>query len=205
MDFRSWPPVLVVDVEGNGATPPDLVEVATVPIINGYADHTRSRNWLIKPAQPITSFATRVHGITNQAVADEATWTELAADVEKTLDGAWIAAHNAAAVEYRVLTAHLPTWSPAGVLDTLRLSRTVYRDAPKHNLDTMIEHTGIETATIPGARHRAGFDATATALLLLNLARHFDTFEELAAVGVPPGLPGGIKTTATEAGAEPLW
>ncbi|MGW5689333.1 hypothetical protein [Nonomuraea sp. NPDC003754] len=33
MDFGIWPPLFIVDVEGSGATPPDLVEVATIPIV----------------------------------------------------------------------------------------------------------------------------------------------------------------------------
>lgn len=42
MNFSSWPPLLVVDVEGNGANPPDLVEVAALP----YARDNRT------PARP---------------------------------------------------------------------------------------------------------------------------------------------------------
>ncbi|MFH8791027.1 hypothetical protein [Streptomyces sp. NPDC017941] len=31
MHFTTWPPLLVVDVEGNGGNPPDLVEFAVLP------------------------------------------------------------------------------------------------------------------------------------------------------------------------------
>ncbi|MGH3780685.1 MAG: hypothetical protein ACRDRO_08680 [Pseudonocardiaceae bacterium] len=38
---------VVVDVEGNGAQPPDLVELAAVPIIGGVIGEPSS--WLVKP------------------------------------------------------------------------------------------------------------------------------------------------------------
>ena len=41
----------VVDVEGNGQQPPDLVELAVVPIVGGIIGHPAS--WLVKPTRPI--------------------------------------------------------------------------------------------------------------------------------------------------------
>lgn len=205
MDFHAWPTLLVVDVEGNGATPPDLVEVATVPINDGRIDAVRARAWLIRPPRPITRFVTGVHGITNAAVAHAAAWTDIANDVGAELDGAWIAAHNAS-VEYRVLKAHLPHWEPTGVIDTLRLSRAIHPDGAKHNLDAAIAHAGIDTTHIPGDRHRAGFDASATARLLLELAKHFDTFDDLVPAGVPAGMPGHPTTlTGPTPETQTLW
>jgi exodeoxyribonuclease X len=201
MDFRTWPPLLVVDVEGNGATPPDLVEVAAVPIVAGTIDGGRARSWLIRPPRPINAFAQRVHGISNDAVADQPGWDQAGPQVQAELHGVWIAAHDAAAVEHRVLKAHLPDWEPAGVLDTLRLARAVWPDAGKHNLDALIVHAGIDTSAIGGDRHRAGFDAAVTAALLLVIAKRYDTFTGLAAVGVPAGLPGA----PSEPEAQTLW
>ncbi|MFJ9782604.1 exonuclease domain-containing protein [Amycolatopsis sp. NPDC101161] len=59
---------VVVDVEGNGHQPPDLVELAAVSIVAGVVGVPRS--WLVKPDQPISQFARRIHGITNEQVAD---------------------------------------------------------------------------------------------------------------------------------------
>lgn len=42
----------------------------------------------------------------------------------------------------------------------------------------------------PGARHRATFDAFATAQLLIAMASRYDTWDQLVAAAVPPGLPG---------------
>src|ERR1700721_2091793 len=57
----------VVDVEGNGHQPPELVEVAVVPIAGGVAGEPVT--WLIKPEHQIRYFATRIHGLTDQDVA----------------------------------------------------------------------------------------------------------------------------------------
>jgi DNA polymerase III epsilon subunit-like protein len=46
---------VVVDVEGNGQQPPDLVELAAVPIVAGVVGEPSS--WLVKPDQPISHFA----------------------------------------------------------------------------------------------------------------------------------------------------
>lgn len=189
MNYKNWPRLLVVDVEGNGATPPDLVEVATVPLRAGTPDTSTAGAWLIRPPTPVTAFATRIHKLTNDDLATCPAWENVSDDVRATLNGAWICAHNAS-IEYRVLSRHLPGWQPAGVIDTLRLARATYPDSPKHNLDALIQYTGLDLSTAPAQRHRASFDAYATALLLLGMADHYDTWEALTEAAVPSGLPG---------------
>jgi len=60
MNFATWPPLLVVDVEGNGTNPPDLVEVAALPIRDGRPDKTTAKAWLTRPNRPVTPFATEI-------------------------------------------------------------------------------------------------------------------------------------------------
>jgi DNA polymerase III epsilon subunit-like protein len=131
----------------------------------------------------------RIHGITDRDVAAAPAWGEVAPDVLRLLDGAWIVAHSAT-VEYNVLARHLPAWQPAGVLDTLRLARATVPDAGRFGLDPLIEHCGLDTDGLLGQRHRAGFDAAATALLLLHLSQFHASWDDMAGVGVPAGLPG---------------
>jgi DNA polymerase-3 subunit epsilon/exodeoxyribonuclease X len=199
MTPASWPRLVVADVEGNGASPPDLVEVAFMPIAAGELCADAARSWLIRPPAPIQTRVARIHGITNTAVQSCPAWGEVIPEVSRSLDGAWIAAHSAS-VEYNALTRHLPDWQPPGVLDTLRLARATYPDAPRYSLDTLLQYTGIDLSGIPGQRHRAGYDAHATALLLLEMARHYRTWDDLAAAAVPPGYPG--EKTEEEAS---LW
>ncbi|TQF01335.1 3'-5' exonuclease [Kitasatospora acidiphila] len=204
MDYGTWPRLLVVDVEGNGAQPPDLVEIAAIPVETGSPVPASARSILLRPPHPITPFATRVHRITNQDVATAPTWEQVGDRVHADLEGAWIAAH-AAHVDYGVLLRHMPTWQPAGVLDTLRLARATYPKAGKYSLDALIELTGIDLAAVPGQRHRAGFDAHATALLLLDLATHYDTWDALVAAAVPPGMPGAPLPATPDSEEQTLW
>ncbi|MET9863100.1 exonuclease domain-containing protein [Streptomyces smyrnaeus] len=189
MNFSSWPSLLVVDVEGNGTNPPDLVEVAALPVRGGRPDTSTAGAWLTKPRRPVTPFAARVHGLTNELLNAQPGWEEIAAQVHTLLGTSWVAAHNAH-VDHRVLTAHLPRWQPAGVLDTLRLAKATYPGLPKYSLDALVAHVEPDLTQAPAQRHRATFDAYATAQLLIAMAAHYDTWDQLVAVAVPPGLPG---------------
>lgn len=189
MNYSTWPALLVVDVEGNGTNPPDLVEVAGLPVVDGTPDTSTAGAWLIRPPRPVTPFAAQVHGLTNETLASCPSWREVASEVRGLLGGVWIAAHNAH-VDYRVLSAHLPGWRPAGVIDTLRLARAVWPGLPSYRLDALIDHFKPDLSHVPDQRHRARFDAYATALMLLAMAEQYPTWDQLVAVAVPPGLPG---------------
>ncbi|OPF76703.1 DNA polymerase III subunit epsilon [Streptomyces antioxidans] len=189
MNFATWPALLVVDVEGNGANPPDLVEVAALPVRDGGADTSTAGAWLIRPPRPVTSRAASIHGLTNGVLARSPRWGQIAEQVHALLGTVWICAHNAH-TDYRVLKAHLPTWEPAGVLDTLRLAKATFRDVPGYSLDALIKHTAPDLTAAPAQRHRATYDAYATAQLLITMASHYDTWDQLVAAAVPPGLPG---------------
>ncbi|GAA1153267.1 hypothetical protein GCM10009654_06040 [Streptomyces hebeiensis] len=189
MNFSSWPRLLVVDVEGNGTNPPDLVEVAALPVREGRPDTSTAGAWLTKPRRPVTPFAAGIHGLTNERLEKEPSWEEIADEVHALLGVSWVCAHNAH-VDYKVLSAHLPQWQPAGVLDTLRLAKATYSDLPKYSLDALIEHAHPDLSAAPAQRHRATFDAYATAQLLIAMAARYDTWDQLVAAAVPPNLPG---------------
>ncbi|MGW4345252.1 3'-5' exonuclease [Streptomyces sp. NPDC004690] len=189
MNFSSWPELFVVDVEGNGANPPDLVEVAALPVRAGRPDTSTAGAWLTRPRRPVTPFAARVHGLTNAVLEGEPGWEDIAGQVRHLLGASWICAHNAH-VDYRVLSAHLPQWRPAGVLDTLRLARATCPGLPKYSLDALIDHIAPDLSAVPAQRHRATFDAFATAQLLLAMASRYESWDQLVAAAVPPGLPG---------------
>ncbi|MFJ2178265.1 exonuclease domain-containing protein [Streptomyces sp. NPDC087851] len=200
MNFSSWPLVLVVDVEGNGTNPPDLIEVAALPVREGRPDTGTAGAWLTRPRRPVTPFAARIHGLTNERLEKAPGWEAIANQVHTFLGVSWICAHNAH-VDYKVLSAHLPQWQPTGVLDTLRLARATYPDLAKYSLDALIEHAAPDLSEAPAQRHRATFDAYATAQLLIAMANRYESWDQLVAAAVPPGLPG-----APEPEQEPtLW
>jgi exodeoxyribonuclease X len=176
---------VVVDVEGNGHQPPELVELAVVPIVGGVVGEPTS--WLVKPEHPIRYFATSVHGLTTADVADCPPITAVADEVLKALDVPALVAHTAH-VDVDVLRRELDKWQPPEVFDTLRLARRLVPGLPNYKLGTLVEHfklaEGLPDELKP---HRATYDALVTARLFVHLAETADSLEDLR--GQPPEKP----------------
>lgn len=186
----------VVDVEGNGQQPPELVELAVVPIVSGVIGEPRS--WLVRPERPIRHFATRIHGLTNQDVADAPPFASIAAEVKQAIEGAAIVAHNAH-VDTDVLTRQLPDWKPAEVFDTLRLAKRFAPDRVSYKLGSLVEAFQLADGLPDGlSPHRATYDALVAARLFIHLitttAAQPRTLEALR--GEPPEG-GGDDAAAT--------
>lgn len=172
----------VVDVEGNGHQPPDLVEVAVVPITGGIVGEPRS--WLVRPPHPIGHFAARVHGLTNKDVAGCPPVAEIAAEVAHALKADALVAHNAH-VDVDVLSRELPGWQPPEVFDTLKLARRFAPDTANHKLGTLVKQFKLAEGLPEGLKpHRATYDALVTARLFARLATGAGSVEELR--GQPP-------------------
>ncbi|WP_053716191.1 3'-5' exonuclease, partial [Saccharothrix sp. NRRL B-16348] len=161
-------PLVVVDVEGNGGRPPQIVEIAVLPV-DGPVTARDLRSWLVRPATPITPFARRIHGIRNDDVQHEPRWHGVSHEIQPVLTGRTLIAHNAG-TEYRVLSAHLPGWQPPLVLDTLTLAKHVWPDLPGYGLDALVAHADLDTTGTDGQRpHRAGYDTWCAWLLFRTL------------------------------------
>lgn len=173
---------VVVDVEGNGHQPPELVELAVVPIVGGIIGEPTS--WLIKPEHPIRYFATSVHGLTTADVADCPKIADITAEVLEALDAPALVAHTAH-VEVDVLRRELDGWKPPEVFDTLKLARRLVPELPNFKLGTLVEHfklaEGLPDELKP---HRATYDALVTARLFVRLAETAASLEDLR--GQPP-------------------
>jgi exodeoxyribonuclease X len=159
---------VVVDVEGNGQQPPDLVELAAVPIVDGVIGEPKS--WLVKPDLPITHFARKIHGITNEQVADAPVFAYIEADVLKALDASALIAHNAH-VDVGVLQRKFGDWECPEVFDTLKLARRLLPGRKTYKLGSLVEEFelahGLDDEEQP---HRAKYDAIVTARLFVHLA-----------------------------------
>jgi len=177
----------VVDVEGNGQQPPDLVEVAAVPIIGGVVGEPSS--WLVKPARPITPIVRRIHGLSNQDVADAPSFAEVEDEVRRALDADVLVAHNAY-VDVGVLQRHLGEWTCPEVLDTLKLAKRLRPNQSSYRLGALVEAFGLAAGMPDGlSPHRATYDVLVAARLFVQLATRTDntprSIEELR--GDPPG------------------
>jgi exodeoxyribonuclease X len=158
---------VVVDVEGNGQAPPDLVELAAVPIEGGLIGQPAT--WLVRPDEPITPMARRIHGITNQMTETAPVFADIEADVAARLSGAVVVAHNAG-VDIAVLKRKLPGFAPDAVLDTLVLSRRLLPGQPSYRLGSLVTALDLDCDLPAGLRpHRAGYDALVTARLFVRL------------------------------------
>lgn len=163
---------VVVDVEGNGHQPPDLVELAVVPIVDGTVGEPSS--WLLKPARPITDFATRIHGLANQDVTDAPLFAEIEGEVRRALDADVLVAHNAH-VDVGAIQRHLGDWECPEVLDTLKLAKRLRPNLTSYKLGALVWEfklaDGLPEDLTP---HRAPYDVLVAARLLVQLATQDD-------------------------------
>ncbi|MFD9739667.1 PolC-type DNA polymerase III [Umezawaea sp. NPDC059074] len=180
---------VVVDVEGNGHQPPDLVELAAVPITEGVIG--RPTGWLVKPDRPITTFARRIHGITNDDVQDAPVFDRVEDEVRTALDVSVLIAHNAH-VDVGVLQRKLGTWQCPEVFDTLKLARRLLPGQDSYKLGSLVQALGLAGGLDDDLRpHRAIYDALVTAKLFVHLAtgRTLDDLRDLVPGGEGDAAP----------------
>ncbi|MEJ0050142.1 MAG: 3'-5' exonuclease [Methylovirgula sp.] len=162
--------VWVIDVEGNGATPPDIVEMAMIEV-NDLRLTNRQRHWLIRPQTPILPAATRIHGITNKQVADAPGIDDISEEIVTWTDGAAIVGHNVR-VELDVIGRQVPDWKPAAAIDTLKLARTLKPGLESYSLEKLGAALGYteEAARLSERKHHSAiYDATLTSLIYIDL------------------------------------
>lgn len=158
----------VVDVEGNGHHPPDLVEAAVVPIVGGAVG--RPACWLVKPDHPIRFSATRVHGLTNADLAQAPPAAAIGEELRAALAADAVVAHNAH-VDVDVLGRTLPGWQCPEVFDTLALARRLLPGRSSYKLGALVDEFGLaEGLPADLSPHRASYDALVAARLFVRLA-----------------------------------
>ncbi len=162
----------VADVEGNGQQPPDLVELAILPITDGAIGKPVA--WLVKPPRPIRRFATSIHGISTEDVASAPAFAEIEREVRRALTSIPLIAHNAH-VDGAVLQRELPGWEVPEVFDTLKLARQLLPGQPSYSLGALVRALSLDDGMPPGlTAHRAAYDVLVTARLFVHLATRHD-------------------------------
>lgn len=179
-------PIVVVDIEGNGQVPPDLIEISIQRFSFETENEENPFSSLIKPPRPITSRVIEIHGIDNETVRNSPSWNEIKEDVDKALTGAWFVAHSAIS-DYEVIKRHLPEWSPIGVIDTLRFARFALPHLESYSLSSLIKKTGLMVNEDVNY-HRAEFDAIATTRLFrfLLMKSKITNWNELCKIAMQP-------------------
>ncbi len=149
--------LVFIDLETTGANPVSdrITEIGLVEV--DAAGHATRWSSLVNPEIPIPAFIQSLTGISNEMVRSAPSFAELAGALFERLQGALFIAHNAR-FDYGFLrNAFSEAGFPfrADVLCTVKLSRKLYPEQSRHNLDTLIARHGLK----PDARHRALADA----------------------------------------------
>jgi DNA polymerase-3 subunit epsilon len=197
-------PVAFVDVETTGGAHDvhRVIDVAVVGVTGGHVDfewHT-----LVNPGVHVPSGITALTGIDDDLLLDAPRFEDVADELLRRLDGRVFVAHNAR-FDYGFIRRELARaghdWrSPS--LCTVRLSRRLYPELERHNLDSVIDFHGLDV----GTRHRALPDAQALLKFWSVLRESFAPSELQAALEVllrvdalPPGVPAGLVDDLPEA------
>ena len=151
-----FPALVFVDLETTGATATAdrITEIGIVEV-----DEQGVREWscLVNPGTPISGFIERLTGISNAMVADAPPFEDIAEEVKTRLEGRLFIAHNAR-FDYGFLKNEFKRAGHdfrATVLCTVKLSRKLFPQHAKHNLDSLIARHDLTVSS----RHRALGDA----------------------------------------------
>ena len=204
--MRLFAPALAfVDLEttGTNAATDAITEIGIVRIETDPGDeanlHVSEWSMLVNPGIPIPPEIQALTGITNAMVRDAPSFSRVADEVVAMTAGALFVAHNAR-FDYGFLKhafARLQRRFSARVLCTVRLSRRLYPDESRHNLDSVIARHEL---AIDG-RHRALGDARVLWTFVQALYRDLapETIESAARrVLKTPSLPPQLAPDALD-------
>jgi DNA polymerase-3 subunit epsilon len=196
-------PIACVDLETTGgmAVHHRITEVGIVLLEDGVVVEEWSS--LVNPGVRIPPSIEAFTGISNAMVEGAPPFEDLRREVRQRLDGRLFVAHNArfdygfVRNEFRRLGEKFA----APVLCTVRLSRLLFREHARHNLDALIERYGLECAQ----RHRALGDAAVLPPLLaaFEQAAGRERLEQAATAvlgesRLPPHLPPDLAEDLPE-------
>ncbi|HEU5282992.1 MAG TPA: exonuclease domain-containing protein, partial [Burkholderiales bacterium] len=198
------PPPLIgrlafVDVETTGADPRSdrITEIGMVLLDDGVV--VEEWTTLINPGRGIPSGIELLTGINDAMVSAAPTFADIADDLAARLHDRLLAAHNAR-FDYAFLRNEFKRAGVAfraPVLCTVRLSRHLFPEHPRHNLDALIERFALPCE----ARHRALPDARLAYRFACEAACRLgaEAFNEaVALVRDMPRAPEGMNTDLIE-------
>jgi DNA polymerase-3 subunit epsilon len=189
-------PIVFVDLETTGATP-TADRITEIGIVEVSEDGVSEWSSLVNPETRISEFIERLTGISNAMVADAPPFDRIAEEVLGRLQGRLFVAHNAR-FDYGFLKNEFARTGldfRATVLCTVKLSRRLYPQHRRHNLDALVERHGLRLAD----RHRALGDARLIWQFWQCLQREHAADELDAAIAqltarpsLPPQLDAGL-------------
>jgi DNA polymerase-3 subunit epsilon len=150
-------PLTFLDLETTGATASHdrVTEIGLVEMDGGR--HIGEWSTLVNPGVRIPAGIQALTGITDEMVATAPAFEEISRDLRHRLEGRLIVAHNAR-FDYGFLRSEFQRAGfryRSDVLCTVKLSRRLFPQHARHNLDALMARHGIDCE----ARHRALGDA----------------------------------------------
>jgi len=150
-------PLVFLDLETSGANLANdrVIEIGLIAVD---ADGAREWSVLVNPERSLSPFITRLTGIDDAMLSKAPTFRQLADELLSWLRGRLLIAHNAR-FDYGFLRSEFQRLGiefRSVTLCTVKLSRRLFPEHPRHNLDALIARHGLR----PGSnRHRALGDA----------------------------------------------
>lgn len=161
---------IVFDTETSGAFPigSEVIELGAIKYHN---DHPVSQlQLLFKPTRPVPSEIIAIHGITNEALANEPSFADLKKQVLDFFKADYFVAHHApfdlGFMAHTFEQAGMALPMGRGICTSL-LARKLVHGVKNHKLQTLVEHFGLNG----GQAHRALDDAKACAALFMELKK----------------------------------
>lgn len=192
-----------IDLETTGADPAHD-RVTEIGIIGVDGDTVSRWSTLVNPERNIPTFIQHLTGISDAMVAGAPTFDAVAAEVSRRLQGRVFVAHNVR-FDYGFIRhefRRLGQRFQAEVLCTVRLSRRLFPEHPRHNLDSLIERHGLSADD----RHRALADADLIWQFWQTVGREVDAGRigeavqhQLKRPSLPPQLPSDALDDLPEA------
>lgn len=135
-------PIAFLDVETTGlsVSADRIVEMSILKVKPDGSQEQKTRRF--NPGRPIASQATEVHGITDQDVADEPEFRQVAADLRNYLEGCDIAGFGVSRFDLPVLE------------EEFRRARVEFSRKGRHVIDTMVIYHSMEPRDLSAAYAR---------------------------------------------------
>ena len=163
---------VVLDTETTGLNPSigdRIVEIGCVELVNHVATG-KSFHQYVNPQRPMPDEAFRVHGLSDEFLADQPVMSDVMADFIEFIGDAPLIIHNAD-FDMRFINAELnllgqPQLQMGRAVDTVRLAREKFPGAPA-SLDALCKRFGIDNSS--RSLHGALLDAQLLAEVYLEL------------------------------------
>ncbi|MCI1915359.1 MAG: hypothetical protein LKJ05_06535 [Bifidobacteriaceae bacterium] len=164
---------LAFDVETPDAANARICQIGCVEqTVTSQGIETKGYGYLVNPECGFSPWNVRVHGITEDDVAQEPDFSYLwRTALAEPFESHILVAHNAR-FDMNVLDKTLSSYGvehgPMRFVDTLQVARTCYPELPNHKLDTVSAYLGVSLEH----HHDAGDDAWACyGILVESIAR----------------------------------